>query len=144
MTKNPYLEVEGCVDRLYKEYQQHGKLIVALDFDDTLFDFHSKGYDYLDTISVIKRCQNLGFYIVLFTGVPKEKWDWQIKFCADLGINITSVNKNPINLPFGNDGKIYYNIFLDDRAGLGQAIEVLNAVLDKIEKKNFYQEAERV
>lgn len=134
MTKNPYQTIEGCVDRLYKEYLSHKKLIIALDFDDTVFDFHNKGYDYIDTFEVIHKCQELDFYIVLFTGTKPDKWAWQMQFLAERGIKIHSINKNPIDLPFGNDGKIYYNILLDDRTGLGQSIEILNKVIEKIEK----------
>lgn len=140
--KNPYLTVEGCVDRLYQEYKKHPKLIIACDHDDTLYDFHNKGYDYSDTINVLRRCQEHGFYIVVFTGTPKEKWNDIFAYWDKLGINITGINKNPINLPFGNDGKIYFNVLLDDRGGLGQTIEVLNKLINKIELKKFYKQEE--
>jgi len=38
-----------------------------------------------------------------------------------------------IKLPFGNNGKIYYNILLDYRAGLGQALDALEIFLDNIQ-----------
>lgn len=142
--KNPYLTIDGCIDRLYQEYKKHPKLIVAVDHDDTVFDFHNKGYDYSDTINVLRRCQELEFFIVVFTGTPKEKWNDIFTYWEKMGIKITGINKNPINLPFGNDGKIYYNILLDDRAFLGGAIEILNKLIDKIELKNFYRDAERI
>jgi hypothetical protein len=47
-------------------------------------------------------------------------------------ITIASINENPIDLPFGNNGKIYYNILLDDRAGLGQALDTLNKTIELI------------
>lgn len=141
--KNPYLTIDGCIDRLYQEYKKHPRLIIACDHDDTVFDFHNKGYDYSDTINVLKRCQEHNFYIVVFTGTPKEKWPGIFEFWSNLGIEITGINANPINLPFGNDGKIYFNVLLDDRAGLGQTIEVLNALIDKIEKKDFYSNAQK-
>jgi hypothetical protein len=143
--RNPYLTIEGCVDRLYKEYQKHPRLIVAVDHDDTVFDYHNNGYDYSDTTDVLKRCQELNFYIVVFTGTPKEKWDDIFAFWdKQLGIPITCINRNPIKLPFGNDGKIYYNILLDDRGGLGQSIEILNRLINKIQLKKFWNEAERI
>lgn len=142
--KNPYLTIDGCVDRLYREYKKHPKLIVAADHDDSVFDFHNKGYDYSDTINVLKRCRQHGFFIVVFTGTPREKWDDIFDFWSKLGIEITGINRNPIDLPFGNDGKIYFNILLDDRAGLGQSIEVLNKLIDKIELKDFYKESGRI
>lgn len=141
--KNPYLTVDGCVSRLYNEFKKHPKLIVACDHDDSVFDFHNKGYDYSDTIEALKRCQQHDFFIVVFTGMPKEKWNDIFKFWDDLGIKITGINTNPIKLPFGNDGKIYFNILLDDRAGLGQSLEILNKLIDKIETKELYNESEK-
>ena len=49
------------------------------------------------------------------------------------GIVLDSINKNPIPMPYGNHGKIYYNILLDDRAGLGQAYDTLTELLKMIE-----------
>lgn len=70
---------------------------------------------------------------MLFTACAPSKREFQKNHLKDLGINIHSVNENPIVLPFGNHGKIYYNILLDDRAGLGQAVEILIEVIRRIE-----------
>lgn len=131
---DPYIHDDVCIKRLYEEYKTHGKLIVALDFDDTIFDFHNAGHYYDCVKTTIKRCQKLGFYVVLFTGTAKEKWPSQLEYLDKKGIHVTCVNQNPIPLPFGNDGKIYYNILLDDRAGLGQSLKILNEVLNRIEE----------
>lgn len=141
--RNPYLDTDFCVDRLYREYKQHPKLIIAVDYDDTLYDYHKKGYTYEDTINVLKRCQAHDFYICIFTGSPVDKYPSILSYCEQLGLKIASINKNPIPLPFGNDGKMYFNVLLDDRAFLGGTIEILNKLLDKIDKKEFYHEAER-
>lgn len=141
---NPYLTVEGCVDRLYQEYKKHPKLIIACDHDDTVFDFHKKGLDYSIAINVIKACKELGFYIVVFTGTHIDGWDEIIRYWTkEIGIVPDSINKNPIDMPFGNHGKIYFNILLDDRAGLGHSIEVLEKLVEKIKIKEFYNESEK-
>lgn len=131
---DPYFDTEFCVDRLYKEYSAHKKLIVALDFDDTIFDFHNKGYQYTQVIDLILECQSYGFYIVIFTGTPPEKWQNILSHCETLGIKPAAINKNAIPLPFGNDGKIYYNILLDDRSGLQQSFEILRKTVDRIKQ----------
>jgi len=56
-----------------------------------------------------------------------------IEYMADHGIKISSINKNPIDLPFGNHGKIYYNHLLDDRAGLESALKILKSLIDRIQ-----------
>jgi hydroxymethylpyrimidine pyrophosphatase-like HAD family hydrolase len=138
---DPYFSTSECVNRLFNEYKKHEKLIIAVDFDDTLFDFHKKGFTYGKVINLLKECQNLGFYIVIFTGNENELLIRE--YCKSLGIEISSINENPIKLPYGNGRKIYYNILLDDRAGLGQAVEILEMLISKIELKKFYEEAQK-
>jgi hypothetical protein len=130
---DPYFDTENCIKRLLREYGEHKKLIVAVDFDDTVFDFHGKGFRYPEVIDLLRRCQKLGFYIVLFTGANSNEWEKQRKHLAEQRIKVDSVNRNPIDLPFGNFGKIYYNILLDDRAGLFQAWKTLDIVVSEIE-----------
>lgn len=133
---NPYLSTDNCVTRLYNEYKKHRKLLIAVDFDDTVFDYHNKGYEYSETIEVLKRCSKHEFYIVIFTGADPSKWKFQKEYLESCGIStVATINRNPIDLPFGNWGKIYYNILLDDRSGLGQSIKILNTAIDKIEKE---------
>lgn len=131
---DPFLSTQVCVDRLLKEYTVHGKLIVAFDFDDTVFDFHKQGRTYDVVISILKRCQDLNFWLVIFTGCPPDEYPAQVEYMASRGIVVHSVNKNPVDMPFGNHGKIYANIFLDDRAGLGQACYILSEVIAAIER----------
>ncbi len=129
-----YFNTGKCVDRLLEEYELHKRLMVAVDFDDTIFDFHNKGYEYRQVIDLLKQCQKLNFYITVFTGSPTEKYGMIQEYMEKIGIKITGINKNPIPLPFGNHGKIYFNILLDDRAGLGQAYAILNNVVENIKR----------
>jgi hypothetical protein len=131
---DPYTDTLRCVQRLLKEYQTHKKLIIAVDFDDTVFDFHKKGLYYDGVLNLLFRCQRLGFHLVLWTGSHKDNWDLQKEYLRARGIRIDVVNENPIPLPFGNHGKIYYNLLLDDRAGLGQTCAILEQVLGDIER----------
>ena len=125
---DPYMYKSQCLARLLDEYNKHKSLIIAVDHDDTVFDFHKKGYTYEKTIEIVKKCKESGFYIVLFTACSKDRWkemnEWWLE---NIGFKPDSVNKNPIELPFGNDGKIYYNILLDDRAGLNSSLGILDS-----------------
>ena len=40
MSENSYMDYRRCVDRLKKDYEVHKNLIVAFDFDNTIFDYH--------------------------------------------------------------------------------------------------------
>ena len=52
-----------------------------------------------------------------------------LEYCKEIGINVNSINTNPIKLDFGNNGKVYANIYLDDRAGLLQALDILEETM---------------
>lgn len=129
---DPFLSHEPAVERLWSEYVKHRKLIVAIDFDDTIFDFHSNGTTYPLVLQLLRDCDALGFYLVLFTARMAENVPFALEHMKDLGLTIASVNANPFPLPYGNNGKPYYNILLDDRAGLGCAYGTLRAVVDRI------------
>ena len=125
-SKDPYLYDDLCIQRLTKEWLEYGKIIVAVDFDDTIYDFHGRGYEYNEIVESIKIAKVVGAYICIFTGSNPDKYDFIRQYCQEkFGFPIDSINENPIPLPFGNNGKMYYNILLDDRAGLRQASLVL-------------------
>ena len=130
---NPYFETSEALGRLIREYKKHPKLIIALDFDDTVYDFHKTGNNYDEVLDLVRRCQKHGFYIMLFTGSDPDRHLSQAAFLLENGIVVDSVNQNPIPLPYGNAGKPYFNILLDDRAGLGQAYRTLFCLVTMIE-----------
>ncbi len=122
---DPFFSTTRAISRLKEEYNAHRRLIVAFDFDDTVFDYHKKGRTYERVIELLRECKQFGFYLVMFTCSDRDKWAAQLDYMKGLGIEVDSVNQNPIPLPFGHDGKVYFNVLLDDRAGLGQAYEAL-------------------
>jgi len=130
-----FFDIKTCIDRLYCEWKKHPKLIIAVDFDDTVFDFHNRNQVHDNVINLLHECKKEGFYIVVFTASKPERYDFIKDYMEMKGIEIDGINKNVIELPYGNNGKIYYNILLDDRAGLFQAVTILTSVLFKIRNK---------
>lgn len=141
--QDPYTSTSKASQRLFKEWQKHPKLIVGVDFDDTFFDFHGTGNDHKRVIDVLKKCNQLGFHVVLWSASKPERFAFMQEYTRSLGIVIASINENPIPLPFGNDKKIYYNILLDDRAGLGQALDTLEIVIGMIENQPQYDSGDK-
>lgn len=130
-----YFDTKYAADRLYAEWQKHPKLIIACDFDDTVYDTHKKGHTFDMVIGLLRECKKLGFYVVCFTASKVERYDLIREHYKSLGIEIDGINQNVIELPFGNNGKIYANIFLDDRAGLFQAVTILTMVVERIKRE---------
>lgn len=133
---DPYFSTDVCVERLLREWRKHGKLIVATDFDSTVFDYHDLGFKHHTVIDILKECSDLGFYICIFTGCGPNKYDSMKEYLGRFGVKVASVNCNPFPMPFGNHGKMYFNILLDDRSGIKQAYETLRKTLDIIKKEN--------
>ena len=131
-----YLNTENTYERLKQEYYKYGKLVVAVDFDDTIYDFHNKGRKYNCVISLLKKIKPYA-YIVIFSASSKERYGEIKEYCSRIGLTIDSINENiaGLNLPKGK--KIYYNILLDDRAGLKESYDILNKLYRKIHSNSL-------
>lgn len=127
---DPYLHIYPCVERLVSEWRRHRRIIIAVDYDDTVYDYHKKGHTYEAVIGLLRDCTvNAGAYLCVFTSSSPDKYPSIRAHMAELGLPVSSINENPFPMPFGNHGKMYYNILLDDRAGLGQAFDTLALAL---------------
>lgn len=127
MNNHPF-NYEACCKRLLSEYYKYGKLIVAFDFDNTIFDYHENGGDYSCVIDLLCKCSELRFTMVLFTAHDSRyKLNWITNYCQGCGISVDFINSSPIM----NTRKPYYNILLDDRAGLEESYNILKYVVDE-------------
>lgn len=125
---HPYCSAERCFERLKREVEKYEYLIIGFDFDDTIYDYYKKGYDYSDVINLLKECKELGFILCLYTVEPSpEKLQWKINFCKELGIEPDYVNKSPVMM---STTKPFFNVLLDDRAGLESAYLLLKRVVE--------------
>lgn len=122
--------MQQYINRLIQEWNQHGKIIIAVDWDDTLYPWKFINNDFDRVWKLLLECQITGAYIVIFTACNPDRYLEILNVCNNRELEIASINKTPIELPYGNNGsKIYANIFLDDRAGLEQSLEILEKAL---------------
>lgn len=121
-----YLIDENVTNRLVTEWKKYGKIIVAVDFDETVFDFHGAGHTYDAVLELIRRCQKIGCYTMILTANDDPKRHEFIKeYLAEKGINVDTINDNLPHVPF-RTRKPFYNVLLDDRAGLSSAYNTLS------------------
>jgi len=113
--------------RLVSEWRMHGKIIVGVDFDSTISPYPSidNSDDIMRCIKLLKRVQSVGAYLVVFTCCDSGRYEDILGFCKINGLEIDAINRNPVPLPFGNDSKPYCNIYLDDRSGFVEAMDIL-------------------
>ncbi|MCR1959873.1 hypothetical protein CWE04_11375 [Thomasclavelia cocleata] len=126
-----YLSPDNCYQRLEDEFIKYGKLIIAVDFDDTIYDFHRLGRTYTNVINLLKRWDRYA-QIIIFTGNGVDKLSEIKSYCNRYGIPYDGINCN--SMVKVNGRKIYANAYLDDRGGLPMVYDHLNTLIEKIEK----------
>lgn len=118
-----YLEEQNAINRLVEEYKKFKSIIIALDFDDTIYDFWGKGRKYDCVINLVRRCvDNLGCKVVIYT--CNKDHALILDYCKKIDLKIEGINKQLIPI-FEGSGKLYYNVLVDDRAGLRSAYNEL-------------------
>jgi hypothetical protein len=125
----PYLE------RLESEWDQYGKIIIGCDYDDTISPWKMENFNPKRILEVLKVARETGAYIVIFTSCDKARYPEIEDYCKKIGLTIDSINENPIDLPYGKKGKIYANIFLDDRGGMNESLNILEMATYRIRGK---------
>lgn len=123
------------VDRLESEWEQHGKIIIGVDYDDTISPWKMNDFDFESVIKILKVAKETGSYIVIFTSCNEERYPEIISYCQSKGLEIDRINETPIELQYGNRSKIYANIFIDDRAGLLESLDILEMSMYRIRGK---------
>lgn len=114
-------------ERLIKEWRQHGKIIIAVDYDSTVSYWPTiENHEDIDrTIKLLQIAYQTGAYIVINTACKSDRFVDIQNHCEEFKIPISGINVPPIETTYGNSNKIYANIFLDDRAGLIEALQTL-------------------
>lgn len=130
-----FLNDKNCIDRLISEYNKYGSLIVAYDFDNTVFDFYKKGYAYDEVIALLRECKNMGFHLTVFTSCNDDRFPEIKEYLTKNNIPFDGINETPDFIPF-KGRKVYFNILLDDRAGLSSAFQQLWTVIYSIRSNN--------
>lgn len=135
--KNKYYQ------RLFEEWKQHGKIIIAVDYDDTIspwkFQSEEDINDIKKVINTVITAKHIGAYVVIFTACNPDRYDDIKQYCKSKGLEIDGINITPVDVPYGKYNKIYANIFLDDRAGLNESVEMLEDTMYKIRAHKYSQ-----
>jgi hypothetical protein len=128
------------VNRLVTEWLKNGKIIIGCDLDDTIIPYNEEIKDNCKKmVDLILECQKEGIIFLINTARNEHQLERAKQQVEELGIIVHGVNKmhNEWDKPYGVNGKIYANIFLDDRGGFWDSYETLSNALTivKIERK---------
>ena len=139
--KDLYLSDYQSIKRLLMEWVRHGELIIAYDYDNTVFDYHETGQSFDLIIELLQRCDKIGAKFIVYSCSPKDRHPEMNEYLKSVGLRVDYINKPHIELADGT-GKLFYNILLDDRAGLRSSFIILDKTVDIMESKpNTEEEA---
>ena len=114
------------LNQLIKAYKQHGKIIVGVDFDDTVFPFNKDEENVnrcARVVELLKINRDI-ITICLFSVADKQSLIYKEHIMDLYGIKPDYINESPI-VKWGVCNKPYFNIQLDDKAGLNEALETI-------------------
>lgn len=128
------------------------KLILAIDFDGTIVEdgYPKIGKPRIFAFETLKRFQEDGHRLILWTYRSGVKLEEAVQFCEDNGITFYAVNKSfpEEQFDYSKSRKIYADLFIDDRniggvLGWGEVYQMItNEVPDKKKlkkKKGFFR-----
>jgi len=130
------------VNRLVKEWLKHDCLLIGSDIDDTLIPYNDWSKDICSqVVNLLLDCKTEGVILILNTAREESKLKESVSEIENLGLKVDAINKTPeyLNLPYGKSGKIYANIFLDDRGGLTLAMDQLRRAFEKVKEIRIQQ-----
>lgn len=125
---NPIKQPDKLLERLIYEYHNRSNIIIGVDFDDTIRDYQSRKV-IEPVVSIVKECKALGFVICLYTCREKEMLLEALDYCDKWEIPYDYVNQSPVLV---RSRKPFFNILLDDRAGLNESLELLKNFINYI------------
>ncbi|MEP1488701.1 MAG: hydrolase [Algibacter sp.] len=129
----------------------NSSLILAVDFDGTIVDdaYPKIGKPKIFAFETLKKLQEDGYRLILWTYRCGSKLDEAVKFCEDKGIVFYAINNSFADEEYTNDvsRKIHADLFIDDRniggfIGWGEIYQMLtnsNGIpITKEKKKGFF------
>lgn len=124
------------LERLIAQYQKQDKLVIAYDIDDTVRPMYCANCDNVESL-LRKINSTLDAYFIVFTS--NEDIDGVKAYLDKWDIPYDAINENAPFVPF-KDGKIFYNVLLDDKAGLGEVVNTLEQLVYLVRNKYITKE----
>jgi len=131
---DPFMSDYRAIERLVLDYVKYGKLIIAYDYDSTVFDFHRRGDTFTKVIGLLRECRPYAKLIV-YTHSDDVRHGEIIEYLDKHDIPWDTINEGIVWVNSKREGKLFYSHFLDDRAGLRSAYLILDKAIDIIKQK---------
>lgn len=129
--------VNFYTNRLVTEWLKNGKIIIACDLDDTIIPYNDEIKDNCQImVDLILECQKEGIIFLINTARSEYQLQKAKEQVEELGIVVHGINQmhEGWDKPYGLNGKLYANIFLDDRGGFWDSYWTLSNALTIIKQ----------
>lgn len=134
-SSDPFVRKSAVKERLKAEFEKYGKLIIAYDFDYTVHNYRKEdNYSYDMVINLLREWRPYAHFIV-FTASEESRYDYIREYLLQNDIPFDKINEDVLERNYTR--KIYYNAFLDDRAGLGETVEILTEILKEYKERIY-------
>lgn len=124
-----YLKKGASYKRLLAEYKKHNTLVIGFDFNSTVHDYYKVGESYEMVRRLLRDLKSINCKCICWTTYKDP--EYVIKFCKENNIPYDGVNCEGVPLPW-KSRKPFFNILLDDRAGLLQTYNDLTKLVKHI------------
>ena len=121
----PSTNLNFSLMRLIEQYKNNDKLIIAYDIDDTVRPYYSRSCNDIQSLLRMAK-EKLNAYFIVYTS--NSNIDEIKEYLTKWDIPYDTINENAPFVPF-KTGKIFYNILLDDKAGLAKAASNLKDLI---------------
>lgn len=112
-----YMFHKNVVDRLIREYNEHGSLIIAYDFDYTIHNHKGENDACTNIMDLLRELKPFAKFIV-YTCSPVERYQYIKGYLDMYDLPYDTINENIIYVNDNPRAKLYFNAILDDRASL--------------------------
>lgn len=128
-----FIQENSLYRRLRDDYFNYDRIIIAYDIDDTVRPYKEYNTSCEKTKQLLKECKEvLNPYFIVFTA--NSDIDEVEKFLEQEELPYDKINENIDIIVYENNikSKVFYTIFLDDKAGLKEAYEALNKLVTEV------------
>lgn len=130
---NPLTDSTSKVIKLVTQANTHGKIVIGVDFDFTLYDSTQSYRDmafYDDILDLVIQAQESPHCIICLWTASKNLPE-VLAATVLAGIRWDHVNTSPL-FPDSTARKPHFNLLLDDAAGLGESVQILTEFLHRM------------
>lgn len=123
MKTNPYIHINNVIAKLLEQHNKHGSIVLGVDFDNTLYN-NLLDEPHEDIVKLVKTAKERGLTICVWTANKDRAF--VDKFYKDNGLSYDYYNESPM---YTGTTKPHFNLLLDDTAGLGYTVTILETIL---------------